>query len=136
MSRRCPQPAMAGCAGQAHTQELPNIKMTSGQLRILDVRIERWPIAGAFTISRGAKTEAVTVVAEITDGGHTGRGECVPYPRYGETPEATRAAIQAMQQALRRGLDREGLQVAMPAGAARNALDCALWDLEAKRGNQ
>jgi L-alanine-DL-glutamate epimerase-like enolase superfamily enzyme len=103
---------------------------------MLDVRIERWPIAGAFTISRGAKTEAVTVVAEITDGGHTGRGECVPYPRYGETPEATRAAIQAMQQALRRGLDREGLQAAMPAGAARNALDCALWDLEAKRGNQ
>src|SRR4051795_4628648 len=109
--------------------EMPIIKMTSGQLRMLDVRIERWPIAGAFTISRGAKTEAVTVVAEITDGGHTGRGECVPYPRYGETPEATRAAIQAMQQALRRGLDREGLQVAMPAGAARNALDCALWDL-------
>src|SRR5436309_1775263 len=115
---------------------MPIIKMTSDELRMLDVRIERWPIAGAFTISRGAKTEAVTVVAEITDGGHTGRGECVPYPRYGETPEATRAAIQAMQQALWRGLDREGLQAAMPAGAARNALDCALWDLEAKRGNQ
>ncbi len=103
---------------------------------MLDVRIERWPIAGAFTISRGAKTEAVTVVAEITDGGHTGRGECVPYPRYGETPEATHAAIQAMQQPLQGGLDREGLQAAMPAGAARNALDCALWDLEAKRSNQ
>src|SRR3954449_1257909 len=132
MSRRCPQPAMAGCAGQAHTQELPNIKMTSGQLRILDVRIERWPIAGAFTISRGSKTEAVTVVAEIGHGGHTGRGECVPYPRYGETPEATLAAVLAAQDALRKGLSRRALQRLLPAGAARNALDCALLDLEAK----
>src|SRR3954449_634168 len=120
MSRRCPQPAMAGCAGQAHTQELPNIKMTSGQLRILDVRIERWPIAGAFTISRGAKTEAVTVVAEITDGGHTGRGECVPYPRYGETPQATLAVLQAMREPLARGLERNAVQATMPPGAARN----------------
>jgi len=56
--------------------------------------MERWPIAGSFTISRGAKTEAVTVVAEVSYRGHTGRGECVPYPRYGETPEATLAALQ------------------------------------------
>ncbi len=97
-------------------------------------RIERWPIAGAFTISRGAKTEAVTVVAEVSLGGHTGRGECVPYPRYGETPEATLAALQAMQEAVARGLDRRALQAAMPPGAARNALDCALIDLEAKAG--
>jgi L-alanine-DL-glutamate epimerase-like enolase superfamily enzyme len=55
------------------------------------VRLERWPIAGSFAISRGAKTEAVTVVAEVSQGGHTGRGECVAYPRYGETPEATLA---------------------------------------------
>ena len=69
---------------------------------MLTARIERWPIAGAFTISRGAKTEAVTVVAEVSRGGHTGRGECVPYPRYGETPEATLAALEAMQEPLRR----------------------------------
>jgi L-Ala-D/L-Glu epimerase len=94
--------------------------------------MERWPIAGAFTISRGAKTEAVTVVAEISRGGQTGRGECVPYPRYGETAEATLAAIEAMREPFARGLDREGLQALMPPGAARNALDCALLDLEAK----
>jgi L-alanine-DL-glutamate epimerase-like enolase superfamily enzyme len=99
---------------------------------MLSARIERWPIAGSFTISRGAKTEAVTVVAEVSRGGHTGRGECVPYPRYDETPEATLAALRAMQEPLSRGLDRRALQAAMPPGAARNALDCALLDLEAK----
>ena len=103
---------------------------------MLSARIERWPIAGSFTISRGAKTEAVTVVAEVSRGGHTGRGECVPYPRYGETPEATLAALQAMQEPLSRGLDRNALQAAMPPGAARNALDCALVDLEAKTGGK
>jgi L-alanine-DL-glutamate epimerase-like enolase superfamily enzyme len=97
------------------------------------VNIERWPIKGSFTISRGAKTEAVTVVAEVSHDGHIGRGECVPYPRYGETPEAALAALEAMQEAVARGLDRTALQSAMPAGAARNALDCALIDLEAKR---
>ena len=99
----------------------------------LAAAIERWPIAGAFTISRGAKTEAVTVVAEISQDGLTGRGECVPYPRYGETPEATLAALQAMREPLAAGMDRRALQAQMPPGAARNALDCALWDLEAKR---
>jgi L-Ala-D/L-Glu epimerase len=106
--------------------------MTSSKSRRLAARIEHWPIAGSFSISRGAKTEAVTVVAEVSQDGLTGRGECVPYPRYGETPEATLAALQAMQEPLLGGLDRKGLQTAMPAGAARNALDCALFDLEAK----
>ncbi|HWX07765.1 MAG TPA: N-acetyl-D-Glu racemase DgcA [Bradyrhizobium sp.] len=106
--------------------------MTSGAGAMLAARIARWPIAGSFTISRGAKTEAVTVVAEVSLGGHCGRGECVPYPRYGETAEATLAALQAMQGPLSRGLDRKTLQAAMPPGAARNALDCALMDLEAK----
>jgi L-alanine-DL-glutamate epimerase-like enolase superfamily enzyme len=110
--------------------------MTSNELPTLNVRIERWPIAGSFTISRGAKTEAVTVVAEVSHGGHVGRGECVPYPRYGETPEATLSALQAMQGAVGRGLDRTALQAAMPPGAARNALDCALVDLEAKRSSR
>jgi L-alanine-DL-glutamate epimerase-like enolase superfamily enzyme len=102
----------------------------------LAARIERFPIAGSFTISRGAKTEAVTVVAEASRDGLTGRGECVPYPRYGETPEATLGALQAMQQAVAEGLTRQALQAAMPAGAARNALDCALIDLEAKAAGQ
>lgn len=110
--------------------------MTSTASRNLAVSIERWPIAGSFTISRGAKTEAATVVATVTDGGHIGRGECVPYPRYGETPEATLRALQAMVEPVARGLHRQALQAAMPAGAARNALDCALLDLEAKRSGQ
>ncbi len=98
----------------------------------LSVRIERWPLAGAFTISRGTKTEAVVVVAELDDGLHRGRGESVPYARYGETPDGVVAAIEAMRPALRRGLSRVDLQGAMPAGAARNALDCAYWDVDAK----
>jgi L-alanine-DL-glutamate epimerase-like enolase superfamily enzyme len=98
----------------------------------LTARLERWPIAGSFTISRGAKTEAVVVIAELRSGGFTGRGEGVPYARYGETPDATLAAIEAMREPLGRGLDRTALQAAMPPGAARNALDCALVDLAAK----
>ena len=106
--------------------------MTSTQFPTLDVRIERFPIAGSFTISRGAKTEAVTVVAELRQGGRAGRGECVPYPRYGETPEETLKALEAIREAVSEGFDRQALQTAMPAGAARNALDCAFVDLEAK----
>jgi L-alanine-DL-glutamate epimerase-like enolase superfamily enzyme len=107
--------------------------MSSDKAPRLEARIERWPIEGGFTISRGAKTEAVVVVAEVCRDGVTGRGECVPYPRYGETPEATLAAILSMKDAISRGLDREALQAAIPPSAARNALDCALLDLEAKR---
>jgi L-alanine-DL-glutamate epimerase-like enolase superfamily enzyme len=99
----------------------------------LSVRTERWPLAGAFTISRGSKTEAVVVVAELSDGIHRGRGESVPYARYGETPDGIVATIDAMRPALRRGLDRAALQHAIPAGAARNALDCAYWDVNAKQ---
>src|SRR5580692_7973350 len=98
----------------------------------LSVRIERWPLAGAFTISRGTKTEAVVVVAELSDGTHRGRGESVPYARYGETPDGVVAAIEVLRPALRRGLTRADLQGAMPAGAPRNALDCAYWDVNAK----
>jgi len=98
----------------------------------LTTRAERWPIAGTFTISRGAKIEAAVVVAELSDGTHRGRGECVPYARYGETVESVVAAIEAMRPQIAGGLDRIALQQAMKAGAARNALDCAFWDLEAK----
>jgi L-alanine-DL-glutamate epimerase-like enolase superfamily enzyme len=102
----------------------------------LTARIERWPLQRAFTISRGSKTEAVVVVAELEYGGHRGCGEAVPYLRYGETPEGVAAAIEAMAAPLRGGLDRHELQTAMPSGAARNALDCAFWDLEAKRAGR
>jgi L-alanine-DL-glutamate epimerase-like enolase superfamily enzyme len=102
----------------------------------LKVAAERWPIAGSFTISRGAKTEALVVVAELGDGRMTGRGECVPYARYGESVDSVTAAIEAMRAPLAAGLDRAGLQTAMPAGAARNALDCAFWDLEAKQSGR
>jgi L-alanine-DL-glutamate epimerase-like enolase superfamily enzyme len=102
----------------------------------LSVARERYEIAGGFRIARGARTHAEVVVATLTDGAHTGRGECVPYPRYGETVEGVMAAIEAMGPALAGGLDRVGLQAAMKPGAARNALDCALWDIEAKRADQ
>ena len=102
----------------------------------LSTRIERWPIAGAFKISRGAKTEAAVVVAELSEGRHTGRGECVPYGRYGETLEGVISAIEGMKGALANGLSRSELQRALPHGAARNALDCAFWDLEAKRAGK
>src|SRR5689334_2634285 len=103
-----------------------------GTSRRLEARIERWPIAGAFVISRGAKTEAQVVVARIAAGGVHGLGESVPYPRYGESPESVLAQIEAVRDAVEAGAGRSGLQALLPAGAARNALDCALWDLEAK----
>ncbi len=111
-------------------------KMDRQQPTLLRVHVERWPIAGSFTISRGAKTEAIVVVAELADGRHRGRGECVPYARYGETVDGVAAAIEAMGAKIASGLDRESLQQAMPAGAARNALDCAFWDLAAKRAGR
>ena len=104
--------------------------------RRLTVRLETWPLASAFRISRGAKTEAHVIVAEVADGPHTGRGEAVPYPRYDETPEGTRQEIEYAREAVEGGLGREALLEALPPGAARNALDCALWDLEAKQAGQ
>jgi L-Ala-D/L-Glu epimerase / N-acetyl-D-glutamate racemase len=99
----------------------------------LVVRIEHWPLAATFAISRGSKTEAVVVVAELSDGSHRGRGEAVPYARYGETPDGVVAAIEAFRPVAQRGFDRSALARALPAGAARNALDCACWDLSAKQ---
>ncbi len=101
----------------------------------LSVRVERWPIAGVFTTSRGSKTEAVVVVAELTDGTYIGRGECLPYVRYGESVEGVEALIAAQKEKFSAGISREELQRRLSAGAARNALDCALWDLEAKMTN-
>jgi L-alanine-DL-glutamate epimerase-like enolase superfamily enzyme len=102
----------------------------------LSVRAERWPIAGGFAISRGAKTEAQVVVVELSDGRHRGRGECVPYARYDETVAGVMAALGTIGKDLAAGLDRIALQQAMRPGAARNALDCAFWDLEAKRAGR
>lgn len=99
----------------------------------LFVKIERFPIAGRFVISRGAKTEAVVVTATLRDGKSVGRGECTPYARYGESPESVVAAIEGVRGPIEAGADRFALSSLLPAGAARNALDCALWDLEAKR---
>lgn len=100
--------------------------------RLLKVDIESWPIRGEFRIARGAKTDAALVVARIAEGRATGQGECVPYPRYGESVERVVAEIEALRSDIENGLTREALQTRLPAGAARNALDCALIDLEAK----
>ena len=102
-------------------------------MRTLTISVDRFPIAGTFTIARGSRTEAVVVTAAISENGAVGHGECVPYPRYGETVEAVAAAIEAMRPQIEAGLSREALQTLMPPGAARNAVDCALWDLDAKR---
>jgi L-Ala-D/L-Glu epimerase / N-acetyl-D-glutamate racemase len=102
----------------------------------LTVRTERWPIAGSFSISRGAKTEAQVVVTELNDGRHRGYGECVPYARYDETVKGVIEALGRIGQKLAFGLDRKALQAEMRPGAARNALDCAFWDLEAKRAGK
>ncbi|MHC1548680.1 N-acetyl-D-Glu racemase DgcA [Phyllobacterium sp. K27] len=99
----------------------------------LDIAVERWPIAGTFTISRGSKTEAAIVVCTLGDGEHSGRGECVPYARYGESIESVCAEIESLRNALSNGASRDDLTNLLHAGAARNAVDCAFWDLEAKR---
>jgi L-alanine-DL-glutamate epimerase-like enolase superfamily enzyme len=100
--------------------------------RKLAASVESWPIRGSFRIARGAKTEARVVVAEIAASGIIGRGECVPYARYGEMVESVADAIAALQHDIARGMTREELQTRLGAGAARNALDCALIDFEAK----
>lgn len=99
----------------------------------LTVETETWPLAGTFRISRDARTVADVLVATIRDGDLVGRGECVPYRRYGETVKGVRGDIEGHADAIAEGLDRDGLRNAMKPGAARNAIDCALWDLEAKR---
>lgn len=99
----------------------------------LEAREEAWPIAGRFVISRGSKTDAKVVVVEVKDGDKRGRGECVPYPRYGESIDSVLAQIASVGDAVERDGSRDTLQSLLPPGAARNAVDCALWDLEAKR---
>ena len=102
----------------------------------LAVRRESWPLAGVFRISRGARSVAETVLVQIRDRDAAGRGECVPYSRYGESVESVVESVEELRGELEAGLTREALAGAMGPGAARNAIDCALWDLEAKRAGR
>lgn len=102
----------------------------------LHVSHESWPLQGTFTISRGSKTQADVVVVALSAGGATGYGECVPYARYGESIGSVMAQIRSLEDDLRNGLDRIALQRRLPSGAARNAVDCAFWDLECKQSRQ
>lgn len=98
--------------------------------RSLTVRGETFPLHTPFRISRGTKSAAEVVTVTLTQDGVSGRGECVPYPRYGESVASAIAAIEAVRDALEAGAGREALLGLLPAGAARNAVDCALWDME------
>jgi len=102
----------------------------------LKVTTQTWPIAGSFRIAHGSVREVYVVVVGIGDGKVTGRGECRPYARYKETPETVTAQIMAIADTIRAGIDTQSLQELLPAGAARNAVDCALWDLKAKQSGQ
>ncbi|MEM1382613.1 MAG: N-acetyl-D-Glu racemase DgcA [Pseudomonadota bacterium] len=95
----------------------------------LEAEAVTFPLASAFSISRGTSTESVVIECRLTAGGITGRGECFPYARYDETIESVMAELQGLSTD---GLDRVTLADRLPPGAARNAVDCALWDLEAK----
>ncbi len=105
-------------------------------MRRLAVRTETWPIDGSFVISRGAVTEIELVVVEIEEGAHRGRGECRPYPRYDETPGSVTLEIETVRADIEAGCDRALIQERLRPAAARNAVDCALWDLEAKRSGR
>jgi len=98
----------------------------------ITVSADVFKLAQVFTISRGSRTEAKVLTVRIEDGAHVGWGECVPYARYGETLESVRAEVEGLPQ----GVTRAELQALLPAGAARNAVDCALWDLEAKKAGK
>ncbi|WP_018632099.1 N-acetyl-D-Glu racemase DgcA [Neomegalonema perideroedes] len=102
----------------------------------MKVSREVWPAKGAFVISRGAKTSAETLLVEVGAGEMRGRGECTPYKRYGESLDSVEAALQGVAAAVEAGAGRAEIQSLLPAGAARNALDCALWDLEAKQAGR
>ncbi len=105
-------------------------------LRHVDSRMERWPLATPFRISRGVKTVAEVVTVTLSQGGVAGRGGSVPYARYGESGESVLAQIASIEGALAGGVSRAEVQALLPPGAARNAVDCALWDLDAGLGGR
>lgn len=107
-------------------------KQSKGRTVQIKVTRDVFRLAQVFTISRGSRTEAQVLTAHISDGGETGRGECVPYARYDETLDSVATQIQGLPETFSR-LDLYDL---LPAGAARNAVDCALWDLEAKKAGK
>lgn len=101
-------------------------------MRTLTVATEKFPIAGQFTIARGSKTEAAVVMVMLSENGFKGFGECVPYGRYGESIKSVMAQIETVKNAVEAGATRSDLQKLLKPGAARNAIDCAYWDLAAK----
>jgi len=103
------------------------------QVNLVD---ESWLIEGSFTISRGSRTHANVVVVELQQGEYIGRGECVPYARYDESIESVIAQLEALKDKIAAGAARQEIQSLLPAGAARNALDCAYWDLACKKSGQ
>ena len=109
--------------------DIPIIAVTSSLL-VLDAHKQCWPLDKPFRIARGSNTETNVVVVTVTDGEHTGRGEAVPITRYGQSVDSVLAQIESIKS--EKSLDRQQIQKLLPAGAARNALDCAFWDLEAK----
>ncbi|MEI9537718.1 L-Ala-D/L-Glu epimerase [Enterobacter cancerogenus] len=100
-------------------------------MRSVKVYEEAWPLHTPFVISRGSRSEASVVVVEIEEEGVKGVGECTPYPRYGESLASVMAQIMNLVPELQTGLTRDALQQRLPAGAARNAIDSALWSLDA-----
>jgi len=103
---------------------------------IITVSNDAFRLAQVFTISRGSRTEAKVITVKLEENGFAGFGECVPYARYGESMESVNAQIESVRSSMRDGMTRQELQSALPAGTARNALDCAMWDLEAKKANK
>ncbi|EHK0944965.1 L-Ala-D/L-Glu epimerase [Citrobacter farmeri] len=105
-------------------------------MRSVKVYEEAWPLHTPFVIARGSRSEARVVVVELEEEGVKGTGECTPYPRYGESDASVMAQIMSIVPQLEKGLTREALQKLLPAGAARNAVDCALWDLQSRQQQQ
>lgn len=105
-------------------------------MRAVKVYEEAWPLHTPFVIARGSRSEARVVVVELEENGVRGIGECTPYPRYGESDASVLAQIMSIVPQLEKGLTRQALQQVLPAGAARNAVDCALWDLSARQQQQ
>ena len=105
-------------------------------MRNLDIDVVELPLSRPFTISRGTRTSVTVVRVSIEQDGFIGLGECTPTPRYDETPESVMAQLEQIAQEIRAGLSREALQARLPAGSARNVLDCALWRLESVMAQQ
>ncbi|KAK3329892.1 enolase C-terminal domain-like protein [Apodospora peruviana] len=120
----------------SHLQSSNNRERTMTDCMKLTCKAETFLFNGNFTTSHGTRTEAHVVTATLRSGDTTGRGECVPSDRYGETVDNVMAAIEKLACLVERFPDREHLQKLLPLGAARNAINCALWNLEAKRSGR